>query len=69
MKIEQKQTEFCPVVITLESQFEVDYLHGILARVAGGGVKRDFVDEILESLPEEDFRYQKYFSGQINIVE
>jgi hypothetical protein len=49
MKFERKDADFRPVVITLESQEEVDVLHALLA-MAGGGYANDFSYRLYEKL-------------------
>lgn len=50
MKIERQEATFTPVSIVLESQDEVNWMHEIVARVAGFGNVREFFDSIEKEL-------------------
>ena len=52
MKVERKNKGFEPVVITLESQEEVDVLYTLTGDVKGLGYVRDITDEIHYGLQE-----------------
>lgn len=65
MKFEQKDPEFSPVVITLETQEEVDVLHALLA-VAGGDYADDFSYRLYDKLGAISLsRPNDYWTGSL----
>lgn len=56
MKVVQEQTEFKPVIIKLESQFEVDVFSDIIAwcnnHVVGENINLDFIVDLTYSLAD-----------------
>lgn len=71
MRIERKESKFEPVVIILESQFEVDVLKEVVGSIGGGGEAREFTSSIYYALDEYsstydgDEDYNSYFSGTL----
>ena len=61
MKVtQQSEPKFIPVVITLESQEEVDVIFGLSGQVSGVGKARKIVDQIYYSL--EAYKSDEYVS-------
>ena len=52
MKVETKRAAFTPIVITLESQHEVDFLKALMAAIGGTGKYRDISSDMAELLYE-----------------
>ena len=50
MKIEKTRVNFSPVVLTLESQDEVDIIYELLGCVGGTGEVRTFIDGIVAGM-------------------
>lgn len=69
MKVERKESKFEPIVIILESQFEVDVLRELCGSVGGRSKARDFTSSVYESLGEfSDQDENFYFEGSIQTV-
>jgi ABC-type uncharacterized transport system ATPase subunit len=67
MKIERAESKFEPVVITLESQEEVDILKDLTGRIINGGVGRNFTSTVYEKLDElSNVETDTYFKGTIS---
>lgn len=69
MKVtQQSDPKFIPVVITLETQEEVDIIHTMAGRIAGAGKVRKVVDTLYESLyAHKSSEYHEYFEGTLTI--
>jgi len=52
MKVETKKAAFTPVVITLESQHEVDFLKALMNAIGGAGKYRNISSDMTELLSE-----------------
>lgn len=68
MKIERAESKFEPVVITLETQEEVDILKDLVGRIINGGVARDFTSQIYDKLDDglSNVETDKYFKGTLS---
>lgn len=67
MKIEKAESKFEPVVITLESQEEVDILKDLTGRIINSGVGRNFTSTVYEKLDElSSVETDTYFKGTIS---
>lgn len=68
MKIERKEAKFEPVIITLESQEEVDILKDLVGHIVNGGVARNFTSQIYDKLDDglSDVETDKYFKGTLS---
>ena len=71
MKVtQQSEPKFIPVVITLESQEEVDILTSLVGAVTGNGLVRKCVGDIYFALERYsshmDERIDTYFTGTIS---
>lgn len=69
MKVEKKGPEFRPVVITLETQEELDVLHALVA-LGGGG----YADRFLYKLYNELDKYSSskptnYWKGMLTTID
>jgi len=69
MKVtQQSEPKFIPVVITLETQEEVDIIHTVAGRIAGVGKVRKVVDTLYHSLhAHKSNEYHEYFEGTLTI--
>ena len=66
MKVEQKEVEFIPVVITLESQLEVDVLRSLGHYCVGGsGIARETISSLSNRLGSYVENDERYFSGEV----
>ena len=70
MKVtQQSEPKFIPVVITLETQEEVDILTSLVGAVAGVGKGRRWADSVYDQLfplaSEFGSRHSKYLEGLI----
>ena len=65
MKVtQQSEPKFIPVVITLETQEEVDILYDLVGRVNGSGAARKLAGNLYYTLKElTDIYAGKYFDG------
>lgn len=50
MKVEKAETKFTPVVITLESQDELDFFAAVFGNIGGSGKLRQLVDQVYFAL-------------------
>lgn len=67
MKIERAESKFQPVVITLESQEEVDILKDLVGRIINSGAGRNFTSAVFEKLDEvSSVITDTYFEGTIS---
>ena len=66
MKVETKKAEFTPVVITLESQEEVNQMFSVLRRVEFDGTEMNNWDNILHSAlePLTTIIYSHYYDEE-----
>lgn len=70
MKVEQKKATFDPIVITLESQFEVNVFRLVAGKVGGISQARNVVDELFMSLePFETMNNVRMEVGNITLDE
>lgn len=69
MKIERAESKFQPVVITLESQEEVDILYCLTGSVYGNGSTRIFTDKVYYGLEPFVKSGEELFKDQITIRE
>ena len=74
MKVERKESKFEPVVITLESQLEVDVLHELCASVEPTGLSEvsDLIEILFDKLSgytNQDILEDHYFTGIIEVNE
>lgn len=73
MKVERKESKFEPIVIILESQFEVDVLKEVVGSIGGSGEAREFTSSIYYALCEYsstddgDEYSNSYFSGTLQV--
>lgn len=71
MKVEEcKESKFEPIVITLESQFEVDVLRELCGSIRGSGVARDFTSDLFLSLSrysKDKIIVDEYFIGYVEV--
>lgn len=67
MKVtQQSEPKFIPVVITLESQEEVDILFDLVGRVNGSGAGRKLTGNLYYTLKELTDTYSgKHFDGEL----
>lgn len=72
MKVtQQSELKFVPVVITLETQEEVDILFDLVGRICGGGITRVVTSSMydgLETLVSEKHHHDKYFKGTVDTL-
>jgi len=71
MKVtQQSEPKFIPVVITLETQEEVDILTSLVGSVTGNGVVRQHIEDMYRALERYsnhvDERIDTYFVGTIS---
>lgn len=72
MKVERKNKGFQPVVITLESQEEVDIVYELLNSVGGLGKIRQFTDELsneLSQFTDHGINENVFFTGSVQCIE
>lgn len=73
MKIEKLEIKhFNPVIVTFESQEEIDIIHTILGRVMGAGKMRVISDklyDLLESKGADSTKYNRFISRSLEIKE
>ena len=70
MKVEQKKATFDPIVVTLESQFEVNVFRLVAGKVGGISQARNVVDELFMSLePFETMNNVRMEVGNITLDE
>ena len=69
MKVtQQSEPKFIPVIITLETQEEVDILYDLASHIAGTGKVRKITDALHESLSVHASKeYQDHFEGKLTI--
>jgi len=67
MKVtQQSEPKFIPVVITLESQEEVDILFDLVGRINGSGAGRKLTGSLYYTLKElTDIYSGKHFDGEL----
>lgn len=72
MKVERKNNGFQPVVITLESQEEVDIVYELLNSVGGLGKVRQFTDDLSSELSrctDHGIDENVFFTGSVQCIE
>lgn len=69
MKVERQGSSFQPVVITLESQEEVDVLHELCGSVTGDGLARKITNDFYRQLGEYTLFSGGYFEDSVSTVE
>ena len=69
MKVtQQSEPKFIPVVITLETQEEVDILYDLSSHVAGTGKARKITDALHKALSAYVSKeYQDHFEGKLTV--
>lgn len=72
MRIEKSET-FSPVSIILESQDEVNFMHGLTRHISGLGDIRDFFDRIGDGLCSistiDHTDTESHFSGNLRVTD
>ena len=67
MKIERAESKFEPVVITLESQEDVDILKDLVGRIVNSGAGRNFTSTIYDKLDQiSNVKPDTYFKGTLS---
>ena len=67
MKIERVESKFEPIVITLESQEEVEVLRNLTGKVEGLGATRKITDKIYYGLEPFSKGCKEFFEGNISV--
>lgn len=67
-KVERVEEKFVPVVITLESQYEVDLAKALFGSIRGSGKGHTILYEIFKMLKEHsDVKAYEYFRNDIEL--
>ena len=67
MKIERAESKFEPVVITLESQEEVEVLRNLTGKVEGLGAARQITNKIYYGLEPFSESRKEFFKDNISV--
>jgi hypothetical protein len=67
VKIERAESKFEPVVITLESQEEVEVLRGLTGKVEGLGATRNITDKIYYGSEPFSKDCKEFFKNNISV--
>lgn len=64
----QSEPKFIPVVITLETQEEVDIIHNLSGQISGTGKPRKTTDMMYSALtPYASPSHKDYFEGSLTV--